>query len=688
MTEREFTRRVVIARAVLGAAGALASAAIPGEARPYAMAGSVAAVLSSVGFWLILRRSWRATAAAMLAYDAAVITILHASGTIPAVEIGYSWPMIMAAFLLGPRWAVWTALGESVAMLATDLVIGNVELAPNTVIGPFTLLVGIGYVLGTFATLQRRMATDLGSLTLRHREIVENSPNAIVFLDQHFHPLEWNPAAERLFGWDPDRGLGTDVPLGRWDDLDILERARATLESGGSFGPLVTQRTRPDGSALSLSVSMSPIPGAEGGVQGYVASFSDVTLLIRQQEQFRLLSTMATRLASQTDPREVAESFLRAAIRLGSADAAAIVELRGQVCEIASAVGAPDWLVGYRYPSQDTVVAEATDRRTPIVVHDYQTDRRAHFVFRQLGFRSMLYIPLPEGGPIRGALFVARVRWSAPFGPTDVQLIEALAGHAAVAQQRALALEYERGLREELERANRLKDDFLSAVSHELRTPLTALLGFVQTVNERWEDIDAVLRAELLGRAQLQGHRLQRLIERLLDLSRVSGGYRAKLRGVNPRAVAEAAVDALDARSRCRVDVPDVVALAEPDDLELVLRNLVENAMKYGGPGPVDVEGRCQDGRVVLVVADAGPGVPPAERDRLFERFFRGSASSGAPGLGIGLALVREFVEGMHGTVWYEDRAPAGAKFVLSLGLALGEGDPHLGGTAVVGGSR
>lgn len=213
---------------------------------------------------------------------------------------------------------------------------------------------------------------------------------------------------------------------------------------------------------------------------------------------------------------------------------------------------------------------------------------------------------------------------------------------------------------------------FASTVSHELRSPLTTVATSLDVLRSR--------RAELPERAQAaldllseEIARFQRLVQELLEISQIDAGASpVALEPVRPGELARHAVSAV-AGSEFAVDVDpaavDVFVEADKRRLERVIANLVENARLHGG-GLARVAVERGDGTVRLVVEDAGPGVPPEERERIFERFNRGRSAGrrgAGDGTGLGLALVTEHVRLHRGRVWVEDRTNGGARFVVEL---------------------
>jgi len=226
----------------------------------------------------------------------------------------------------------------------------------------------------------------------------------------------------------------------------------------------------------------------------------------------------------------------------------------------------------------------------------------------------------------------------------------------------ALALEHERV--ERLEELDRLKDDFLATVSHELRTPVTAVYGAAETL--RMRPVDAETREELLRIVHAEATRLVELTNDLLQSTSIErGAVRLTVSDVDVLAVAAGAAEAARLRAGPRpvhLHAPAGVATvrADPQRLRQVLSNLLDNALKYSpAEEPIELEVHETESAVRLTVRDHGEGVPPQERERIFEKFHRldPHMRRGIGGSGLGLYIVRGLVEAMRGRVWIEPTA-------------------------------
>lgn len=213
----------------------------------------------------------------------------------------------------------------------------------------------------------------------------------------------------------------------------------------------------------------------------------------------------------------------------------------------------------------------------------------------------------------------------------------------------------------------RLKAELLAGVSHDLRTPLATIVFTLQSLQKFAVDYGAEARAELLDLAEGEARRLSGLVETLLSASRIEAGQ-TPVRLV-PASVGEIVAAALaDVGGDATVSIADDLPLvaADPALATRALANVISNAAKYGNGSPVGLSARLENHNVVVEVADRGPGLGD-DPERLFEKFVRGVDADGrAPGLGLGLALARTFMESQGGALRAMNRDGGGAAFALS----------------------
>lgn len=211
------------------------------------------------------------------------------------------------------------------------------------------------------------------------------------------------------------------------------------------------------------------------------------------------------------------------------------------------------------------------------------------------------------------------------------------------------------------------KNLFLRAVSHDLRTPLTIMQGFASLLATQDDRLDPAERRHYAARIEAGARRLQRQLNDLLDLDRLSRGViTPQRRPTDLRRLAADVVEALDLAHRVTVQGEPVTVTVDPAQVERIIENLLANAARHAPPDcRIEFRSEPVDDGVLISVEDDGPGVPPELREDVFDVFHKVNASS--PGSGVGLPLVRRFAEVHGGRVWVEDRPGGGAAFRVFL---------------------
>ena len=227
-----------------------------------------------------------------------------------------------------------------------------------------------------------------------------------------------------------------------------------------------------------------------------------------------------------------------------------------------------------------------------------------------------------------------------------------------------------------IEAAEKSRRDFIANVSHELRTPLTSIQGYVETLIEE-PTPGAETNREFLGIILKNTTRMNRLTEDLLALAGVEGpDYKLALQPMRASALVKDAVDGLGGLvvdSGVKLEsagAPDCMVMADPDAMNQVFGNLIENALKYGKAGKrIRVGARAVEGEVEFSVQDFGPGIASEHLERIFERFYRvdKARSRESGGTGLGLAIVKHVVQAHGGRLWAESELGKGATFRFTL---------------------
>ena len=316
---------------------------------------------------------------------------------------------------------------------------------------------------------------------------------------------------------------------------------------------------------------------------------------------------------------------------------------------------------GVRIPVDKGFAGRIAADRRPVVIADVDHADIYNPILREKGIKSLLGAPLITGERLLGVVHVGTLT-PRQFDADDVHLLEIVAQRAAVAIDRARA-------HEEVVRLTHLQRDFVALAAHELRTPASIVYGLAATLAGR-TDLSEETVAEIHQTLHAQADRMRRLVEQLLDLSRLD----AATIEVNPQRlllprdltdiVRAAAVGHEDEIS---VETPDTTeVVADRAVLERVVTNLLANAIHYGAP-PITVVARQTDTHLRIVVADSGDGIPERFVPHMFDRFRRAEDAKGKqPGTGLGLSIARSYARAHGGELFYIG-GDGGARFELVL---------------------
>lgn len=258
----------------------------------------------------------------------------------------------------------------------------------------------------------------------------------------------------------------------------------------------------------------------------------------------------------------------------------------------------------------------------------------------------------------------------------EEQMVEALLDQAGVAIERTQIMSEASEARTVAEQ-EKLRSALLSSLSHDLRTPLSSILGSVTTLRALGSKMTSKVRADLLLNIEEEATRLSRFVSDLLDMTKLEAGAiemtgeRLDVEDVIVRAVRRARTAWPNRRIEMRIDGPLPPVFGNAGLLEQLIFNLLENAHRYSGPGtPTTITAGVANGKLEVAVDDQGIGIPPAELERIFEKFHRVKEGDGRPpGTGLGLAICRAIAAGMNGAI--RAKSPGsfgkGSRFVVTL---------------------
>jgi len=540
--------------------------------------------------------------------------------------------------------------------------------------------------LGLFAQ-RTRTAESLRTSEERLSTTLRSIGDAVISTDADGAIEFINPVAASLTGWSEEEAVGK--PLGAVLRL-IDERSGAPvtpaqarpLSSSAEEIPLAI--IRKDESLLSVDDSDSPIRDEAGARVGGVIVFRDATEQRRQANRRRLLAE-STALHRSLDHRDTLEALAELAVpALGDVCLVRLLEAEDRGPALAFAHAQPE-----QAPSRGEVEAwlesaaqspgEGADPLRLAVargqallwadVADAQMPLAAWV--RRLKARSWISVPLISRGEVIGAFLIGRTDQRQRFDTADLAMVEELAGPAAAAVENALLYSQSRN-------AIRLRDEFLSIASHELRTPLSSLqlqLEMLRRVLRKAFSEDAQVTAKLSTSLRQTG-RLARLIDGLLDVSRISSGRlelqleRFDLNDLINEVVERFHDDA--ARAGCELKVyasPGVVGVWDRLRLEQVFLNLLSNAAKYASDQPIEIRLERRDGNASLSVRDHGIGIAEQDLRRIFGLYERAVPIRHFGGLGLGLYIARQIVEAHGGRINVQAVPQQGSTFTIDLPL-------------------
>jgi signal transduction histidine kinase len=340
----------------------------------------------------------------------------------------------------------------------------------------------------------------------------------------------------------------------------------------------------------------------------------------------------------------------------------------------------PIWVTGYPLEAGDVsvsvsaggVLSQVFKSGKPVLLDQIAERSDSYGILGDLGLKEAMVAPLrveqfkvgviAVGDPVDGS-----------FGRDQLEALSSLGAPAALVLSQLGRYEAVAEMTRRLEEVAQMKTDFVSVVSHELRTPLTSIIGSLDTVARPELAPQAETARNLLNTARRQAGRLQRLIEDLLIVSRLE-------RNAVPIQLEKVVLEKFLSELAATLQIPDLsievmpadlTVLSDPDHLNRIFLNLLENAIKYAPSSPVEVRAAARGNRVEVAVSDHGAGIPADMRERIFHRFtqLEGSATRTRGGTGLGLNIVKGLAEAMHGSVELIDTPGGGATFVVSLPL-------------------
>ncbi len=392
---------------------------------------------------------------------------------------------------------------------------------------------------------------------------------------------------------------------------------------------------------------------------------------------------------SSFDLQAVLQTLVESAGRLCGADYATITRQKDGVLFFAEAYGYSSEFIEYLRAlpverGRGTATGRALLERRVVHIADVLADPDYTWAEAQRlgGYRTVLGVPmLREGIPV-GVLTLTRSEVR-PFTDKQIELVSTFADQAAIAIENVRLFDEIHDKSHQLEIASQHKSQFLANMSHELRTPLNAILGYNELMLKNIYGETTGRMSAVLTRIQSNGRHLLRLINDVLDLSKIEAGQLTlSLADYSIKQVVHgvrAAVEPLATEKRLafKVEVPPDLPPGCGDERRLtqVLLNLVSNAIKFTDVGEVTIKVSTANGAFTLSVRDTGPGIDPADQVRIFEEFQQADSSvtKKKGGTGLGLSIARHIIEMHGGRIWVESSVGKGATFFFTVPVRAGQ---------------
>jgi PAS domain S-box-containing protein len=503
-------------------------------------------------------------------------------------------------------------------------------------------------------------------LSQRQSKLLDHAYEPIIVRDHTDHIVYWNKGAERLYGWSADEAIGRiSQELLKTQFPEPISQIQKTLEEDGHWEGELLHRLRSGRQVTVMSRWIREL----GVAQSHVLE-SNVDMSERQQ---RLAAEAQTRLEQRF--RQLLEAAPDAIVEI-SADGTIVL-----VNRIA------EEMFGYQ---RDELLGKSVDLLVPDAVRATHYRHRDH------------YLEHPRTRPMGSGLDLQARRRNGTLFPVEISLspIRTETGTHVTAvirdvTERKRAEQEVRKLQQtytaelearnrEIERANRLKSEFLASMSHELRTPLHTIIGFTELLEESGEGVLSEAQKRFLGHIHRDSNHLLELINDVLDLSKIEAGQMALKREIFPlRRCIEDALNQVRAGAALKgIEIDDSGCTecdvdADPLRVKEMLYNLLSNAVKFTPKGGrVWVETREESGFAHIMVGDTGVGIAAEEQENIFDKFYQvGNTTSGVrEGTGLGLAITKELVQMHGGWMEVESKPGQGSRFTFTLPTAVREG--------------
>jgi PAS domain S-box-containing protein len=509
--------------------------------------------------------------------------------------------------------------------------------------------------------------------------IIDSSDDAIISKTLDGIITSWNHAAEKMFGFTEEEAVGQHIyliiPKERRSEEEVII---SKLKQGLRIEHFETIRATKSGQRLHISLTISPIKNSVGQIIGASKIARDITrqkqdaeLIRKHTEQLELINKVGKTISAHLDVGIILQTVTDATTKLSGAAFGAFfynkTDSQGETYMLYALSGAPrEAFEKFGMPRNTQVFSKTFDGEGILRSDDITKDPRygknsPHKGMPKGHLPVVSYLAVPvisQTGVVIGGLFFGHPQ-PGMFTEEHERLVEAIASQAAIALDNGK-------LYEEIQALNSKKDEFIGFASHELRTPLTTISGYLQLAEESPEYFP-----EFLPKVNKQVRRLQALISDMLDISKIHAGkLDFNFQKTSLLTLIKDSIDSIKIDSHViETDLlsEDVIVTIDCQKMSQVLINIISNAVKYSPAGSKILLSAVIFGdQVQISVKDNGIGIAQEHIDKLFSQFYRVTNPGNMPeGLGLGLYISKEIMDGHSGKISVESEEGKGSTFSI-----------------------